>query len=62
MGITTEALKKIIDFFFNMVEITEIQARHNIENIASGAVMKKAGMKYDGRKRVELSKKLECVI
>ncbi len=50
-GITTEALKAVISYLFNEVGFERISAIHQSENIASGKVMKKAGMQYEGRKR-----------
>ena len=50
-GITTEALCKIIDFLFTHVEPERIFAFHHSDNPASGEVMKKAGMKYEGKLR-----------
>ena len=50
-GITTEAFKSVIDCLFREVGVNRICARHNIENIASGEVMKKCKMKYEGTLR-----------
>ncbi|CUX26770.1 GNAT family N-acetyltransferase [Clostridium sp. C105KSO13] len=50
-GITTEALSAIIEFLFDSVDIQRIEARHDPENTNSGAVMKKAGMMYEGTLR-----------
>lgn len=47
-GLVTEALEKIIDFFFNEVGVNRIESIHDIKNIASGKVMKKSGLKYEG--------------
>ena len=47
-GYATEALKAFIDYMFNKVGVNKIYARHIINNPASGKVMLKAGMKYDG--------------
>ncbi|CRH90926.1 Putative ribosomal N-acetyltransferase YdaF [Chlamydia trachomatis] len=44
----TEALKTIIDFLFQEVNCNRITAIHATENPASGRVMNKAGMKYEG--------------
>ncbi len=44
-GYTTEALNKIISTLFDL-GFKKIIARHHIENLASGAVMKKCGMVY----------------
>lgn len=50
-GITSEALKALIDFFFKEVEANRIQARHDSKNSGSGKVMEKCGMKYEGTLR-----------
>lgn len=47
-GYTTEAGKKVIEFLFNEVGFNRIEARHDIENNASGKVMMKLGMQYEG--------------
>jgi len=48
MGITTEAMNAIIKFFFEEVGINRIEARHDTKNPASGVVMKKSGMQFEG--------------
>lgn len=50
-GLMTEAVKAIIDFFFNEVGFRRIWADHAHENPASGHVMKKCGMIYEGTLR-----------
>lgn len=45
-GITTEALKRVIEFMFDEVEVKKVKACHDKDNPASGKVMTKAGMKY----------------
>ena len=47
-GLMTESLKAVIEFLFNEVGMNRIQAKHDTDNPASGEVMKKAGMKYEG--------------
>ena len=47
-GITSEALKAVIDFLFDEVEVNRIESRHDPRNPHSGAVMKKCGMQYEG--------------
>lgn len=56
-GIMTEALKSVIGFFFREVGFNRIQAKHHKDNPASGRVMQKAGMKYEGRLRQYLKDK-----
>ena len=50
-GFMTEAVKKIIDFFFNEIGYNRIHAAHAHENPASGRVMQKCGMIYEGTMR-----------
>ncbi len=40
-GLMTEAVKAVIDFFFNEVKFRRIWAEHAHENLASGQVMRK---------------------
>lgn len=53
-GLMTEAVKAIIDFFFNEVGLNRIYANHASENPASGKVMQKCGMTYEGTMRQAL--------
>jgi ribosomal-protein-alanine N-acetyltransferase len=48
-GFTSEALKALIQFFFQEVELNRIEARHDTLNPSSGKVMLKCGLKYEGR-------------
>lgn len=50
-GITTEAFQNVINYLFREVGINRICAKHDIENIASGEVMKKCKMSYEGTLR-----------
>ncbi len=50
-GITSEALKAVMDFFFDVVGVNRIEARHDPRNPHSGDVMKKCGMQYEGTLR-----------
>lgn len=47
-GITSEALKAVMDFLFDTVGINRIESRHDPRNPNSGRVMKKCGMRYEG--------------
>lgn len=51
MGITTEAFNAIIKFGFEDIGFERIAARHDVENMASGKVMEKCGLKYEGTLR-----------
>lgn len=50
-GIMSEALKAVMDFFFDQVGVNRIESRHDPRNPHSGMVMKKCGMKYEGTMR-----------
>ena len=50
-GIMTEALKAVIDYLFSEVGLNRIVARHNVHNLASGRVMQKSGMTFEGVQR-----------
>lgn len=50
-GITSEALSVLMDFFFDEVGANRIEAMHDKENVNSGKVMTKCGMKYEGTLR-----------
>jgi len=50
-GITLEAVNCLIKFLMDEVGYNRIQAIHYKINTASGRVMQKAGMKYEGLKR-----------
>ncbi len=47
-GIMTEALGAVIKFLFTNVNFNRIQLRHATENPASGKVMLKCGLKFEG--------------
>ena len=47
-GIASEALKAVMDFFFDRVQANRVEARHDPRNPRSGMVMRKCGMKYEG--------------
>ncbi|MDF2590435.1 MAG: Acetyltransferase, including N-acetylase of ribosomal protein [Anaerocolumna sp.] len=53
-GLMTEAVKVVIDFFLKEVGINRIYANHASENPASGKVMQKCGMTYEGTMRQAL--------
>ncbi len=50
-GIATEALARIVRFFFEEVGLHRIAARHASANMASGRVMQKCGLLYEGTLR-----------
>ncbi|MDI9488382.1 MAG: GNAT family N-acetyltransferase [Bacillota bacterium] len=47
-GITSEAFLSIIPFLFYDVKVNRIESQHDPNNIASGKVMLKCGLKYEG--------------
>lgn len=51
-GIMSEALKAVIEFLFNQVDVQRIESRHDPRNPHSGDVMKKCGMQYEGTLRM----------
>ncbi|CAM3215605.1 GNAT family N-acetyltransferase [Streptobacillus ratti] len=51
LGYTSEALATIIPFFFEEVKVNRIESQYDPNNIGSGKVMLKCGMKYEGTLR-----------
>ncbi len=50
-GYTSEALLRIVSFFFEEVGANRIESRHDPRNPNSGKVMLKAGLHYEGTSR-----------
>ena len=50
-GYCTEAAKEIVRYAFEVLELNRVQARHMTANPASGRVMQKSGMTYEGTLR-----------
>lgn len=50
-GITSEAVSAVIKFLFTEVGMHRITAKHDIGNPASGKVMEKCNMTYEGKLR-----------
>lgn len=50
-GIMSEALKAVMHFMFDTVEVNRVESRHDPMNPNSGKVMQKCGMKYEGTLR-----------
>lgn len=50
-GLVTELTKEILRFGLEEVNFQRIEARHHLDNPASGRVMEKCGMKYEGTLR-----------
>lgn len=53
-GYCTEAAREVLRYGFETLKLNRIQARHLTRNPASGRVMQKAGMKYEGVMRQSL--------
>ena len=51
VGFATEAVKAMIEFGFRQLNLNRIQAMHFTNNFASGRVLEKAGMLYEGTLR-----------
>ncbi len=51
---TTEAMLAVIDFFFTNVHVLRVAAKHDVENVHSGMVMRKCAMRYEGTIRQTL--------
>ena len=50
-GVTSEALGLVIDYLIGQVGFNRVEARHDVNNPNSGAVMRKCGMTYEGTHR-----------
>ena len=60
-GYMTEALKLIIQICFEEFNLIRVYAIHNPTNLASGKVMLKAGMLYEGTLRANVRKGSEYI-
>lgn len=60
-GITSEALRLVLDFGFNYMELMRVEARCYTENLASQAVLKKCGFIYEGTLRNHVIVHDRCV-
>ena len=52
-GYASEALSALLGYLFDAKKLNRVTGVHDIRNPRSGAVMKKCGMKYEGRMRQE---------
>ena len=50
-GLATAALRLLIQFGFEQLQLNRIEAGHFVHNAASGRVMQKANMRYEGLRR-----------
>jgi RimJ/RimL family protein N-acetyltransferase len=55
-GYCTEAARAVLDYGFRVLDLNRIYARHLARNPASGRVMIKAGMQYEGCMRQHVLK------
>lgn len=56
-GIMTEALRAVLVFAFDTLRLNRVEAQHETDNPASGRVMQKAGMCFEGVLRQRLYNK-----
>lgn len=50
-GITTEAVAAVLRFIFRDMRLNRVEARCDVENLASARVLEKSGMTYEGTLR-----------
>jgi len=50
-GLMSEALRRVLDYFFNRLDFNRVEAIYEPDNPASGRVMQKCGMKCEGTMR-----------
>lgn len=55
-GYGTEAAKSIVKYGFETLRLNRINGRHFVRNPASGRILKKIGMKHEGRQRQAFKK------
>jgi [ribosomal protein S5]-alanine N-acetyltransferase len=55
-GLATEAARALVDFGFARLALHRVQARHLTRNPASGRVMQKLGMRFEGVQREAMRK------
>ena len=48
LGIVTEALKEVIRYLFEEIQVNRIEAGYDVNNPASGRVLEKVGMQKEG--------------
>lgn len=63
-GIMTEAMKAVMAYLFEEVGAARIEAGHDPNNPASGAVQRKCGLKYEGtfRRRIRSNQGITDVV
>jgi|SRR5271166_5827028 len=55
-GYATEAARALVEYAFEVLQLHRIYASHTANNPASGKVLRKIGMKHEGRMREHLVK------
>ena len=55
-GVATEAARALVSWGFTTLGLERVQAAHFTRNPASGRVLQKIGMRYEGRKRHAMKK------
>ena len=55
-GYCTEAARAVLEFAFTQLKLNSVVAHHFVRNPASGRVLQKIGMKYEGRLRQHVKK------
>jgi RimJ/RimL family protein N-acetyltransferase len=55
-GYCTEAAGAVLEYAFSELGLNRVQARHMTKNPASGRVMQKIGMQYEGRLRQQIKR------
>ncbi len=56
-GLMTEALREVIRYAFDTLSLNRIECQHETDNPASGRVMEKAGMRFEGVMRQRIRNK-----
>ena len=56
-GLMTEALQAVIRHSFNTLSLNRVECQHETDNPASGRVMQKAGMRFEGVMRQRIRNK-----
>jgi ribosomal-protein-alanine N-acetyltransferase len=55
-GYCTQAARAVIRYAFEVLNLNRVQARHMTKNLASGRVMEKVGLQYEGRLRQQIKR------
>ncbi len=56
-GYMTEALSEVLDYAFRVLQLNRVEAQHELSNPASGRVMEKCGMRFEGILRQRIRNK-----